>query len=243
MNPDSYRIHSSENMNDSFKPDAQPPSYQDLNYKSDLNEILIRYEIDLELGKRLELLREYKIVYIFDDSSSMNERLEDSPLNKGNYGEKVTRWQELELFGSISIEIATYFDPNGVDIYFLNHYPTLKGIKSCKEFQAIFRKLRANGYTELTKILTAVFDDNFERMRKKEKLLIIIVTDGEPTNHLGSGDVVGFRKCLCNRRIDYSFISIIACTDQKDIMRYLNGIDKDIKNLDVKKINLFCFVF
>lgn len=67
-----------------------------------------------------------------------------------------------------------------------------------------------------------------------KKLLIIIVTDGEPTDDRGNSDINGFKKCLQSRRpIDRIFTSIIACTDEEDSMDYMNKWDRNIPNLDV----------
>ncbi len=48
----------------------------------------------------------------------MNEQLEDSPLNRGKF--KATRWDELQEFMKISIEIAAVLNEDGCDVYFLN---------------------------------------------------------------------------------------------------------------------------
>ena len=45
--------------------------------------IVNRYEISLPFSSKLQKLNTFKIVFVFDDSGSMNTPLEDSPLNKG----------------------------------------------------------------------------------------------------------------------------------------------------------------
>lgn len=67
------------------------------------------------------MLEGFKIVFIFDDSSSMNSHLGDSPLLSKQ--SRVTRWNELEYFASIALELANCFDKSGCDVYFLNKQP------------------------------------------------------------------------------------------------------------------------
>lgn len=90
-------------------------------------EILNKYEISNDFSTRLQKhLRNTKIVFIYDDSGSMNSILNDSPLNTGVF--KATRWDELKNFSKIAIEIAAIFNPEGIDIHFLNR-PVAKNVK------------------------------------------------------------------------------------------------------------------
>ena len=113
-------------MNDVFYSDSNipPPDYQTLEdqrldteqrvhrVNSDLflsteekyREIVNKHEINIEYAKRLNLLQGYKIVFIFDDSGSMNTPLSESPLNKQNTLLKATRWDELLFFTTISLQ-------------------------------------------------------------------------------------------------------------------------------------------
>lgn len=143
--------------------------------------IIQTYEISQEFAGRLQLLNNFKIVFLLDDSSSMNSALGDSPLNKPGNMIKATRWNEAEYFATISIEIANLFDRNGCDIHFLNHKPPIRGVKSSQEFLNQFRAIKPNGYTPLTKALSNVLQENRQALNER-KLLIIILTDGEPTD-------------------------------------------------------------
>ena len=88
----------------------------------------------------MQLLLSYKIVFVFDDSGSMNTTLNDSPLNNANSLFKATRWDELKYFAEISIEIASVFNENGCDIYFLNRYPSpVKNIMNAGQLVNYFR--------------------------------------------------------------------------------------------------------
>jgi hypothetical protein len=114
-------------------PPYQPPKYEQFPNqqnqpqisREDLyKRIVTKYEISQEYSGRLQKLTGCKIVFIFDDSSSMNTVLNESPLNDMNRDRllKATRWEELQYFASISIEIANLFN-DSTDVYFLNKPP------------------------------------------------------------------------------------------------------------------------
>lgn len=76
-------------------------------------DIINKHEINIDYAQRLQLLQGYKVVFIFDDSGSMNTPLSESPLNNQDTLLKASRWDELQYFAKISVEIATLFDPEG----------------------------------------------------------------------------------------------------------------------------------
>lgn len=226
----------------------QPPSYNEsktyaATYADDatqldsntlFQQIKAKYEISKEFSDKLQLLQGFKIVFIFDDSGSMNTVLQDSPLNQPN-SLKATRWDELRYFANISIEIASLFDPTGCDIYFLNR-PSIKNLKldNLNEFLGTFTSTVPNGYTPLTKRLNEVLNDNLNLVKSERKLLIIIVTDGEPTTDEGNVDIRQFKRSLKSRHpIERIFTTIVACTDDDASISYLNKWDRELKHLDV----------
>lgn len=95
---------------------TQKTSHDDL-YRN----LVQKYEIGHDYANRMQQLAGFKIVFIFDDSSSMNSQLGDSPLLAKQ--SRVTRWNELEYFASIALELANCFDQSGCDVYFLNKQP------------------------------------------------------------------------------------------------------------------------
>ena len=89
-----------------------------------------------------------------------------------------------------------------------------------------------SGYTPLTNTFNSVLSDNVQAIKEK-KLLIICVTDGEPTNTSGDVDIKEFKKCLTNRYpIDRIFVTIVACTDEDESIDYLNKWDRQIKQIE-----------
>ena len=68
------------------------------------------------------------------------------------------------------------------------------------------------------------------------KLLILIATDGVPTDDKGQDDLVGLEKVLRECRypsIERMFVTFIACTDDLKSVAYLNQFDKKIPFIDV----------
>lgn len=148
-----------------------------------------KHRISLFFAKKLKNLSLFKIVFILDDSGSMNTLLEDSPLNKGTY--KATRWDELQEFIKISIEIANAVNPEGCDVYFLNRR-MVKSVKKPEEIMSSFKR-KPSGFTPITKRLSTVLKNNLQNDRK---LLVVIVTDGEPTSPEGKYLFFGKSKVL-----------------------------------------------
>lgn len=105
-----------------------------------LEEILERYEIGDELRKKLVLLNDFKIVFILDDSSSMKHLLTESPLLKVQT--RVTRWNELQYFANIALQLANFFDPDGCDVYFINKEHSLRNCKNLGELNSLFERTR-----------------------------------------------------------------------------------------------------
>jgi hypothetical protein len=170
----------------------QPPPYypqsQPLSKEEQFRNIILKYEISHDYAQRLQKLRDCKVIFIFDDSSSMNATLNESPLNEMNRNSmlKATRWDELQYYASISIEIATFFNNEineGTDVYFLNK-PPVKNIRSTESFMHHLKPLKPNGFTPLNKVFNLALNENLNAIRER-KLLVIILTDGEPSDDYG----------------------------------------------------------
>ena len=115
------------------------------------------------------------------------------------------------------------------------------------------------GPTPIVRILRYVLQEKQSEIQER-KLLILIATDGVPTNEHGKQDTKSLEYVLRNERrpIDRVPVTIVACTDDNQcigyeyiyiyicflcflidyfvyiyIYRYLNDWDKRITNLDV----------
>jgi hypothetical protein len=214
-----------------------PPSYEEASNNLKLTEktktienLIKEYEINIEYAEKLKVLNNFKIVFILDDSGSMNSKLADSPLinkNKSTSQQEVTRWDELKYFTNIIIEIANLFNTNGSDVYFLNRKSN-KNITDKQQLSYSFED-KPQGYTPLELRLQEVLNDN---PNLNKKLLIIIVTDGEPTDTNGKVNIKQFKDCLLKRPANV-YTTIAACTDDDESIEYLNNWDKQIPRLDI----------
>ena len=225
-----------------FSAPPQPPAYNNSNttqfnsnpltLEQKYQNIVRKYEISTLFAQKLQILQSYKIVFVFDDSGSMNTALQDSPLNNNNSLFKATRWDELQYFANISIEIASIFNPNGCDIYFLNRFPSpLKNITDPAQLVNYFHE-KPQGFTPLAQAVRNVLNDNPSHILGERKLLIIIATDGEPTSIDGKVNIPEFKQCIINRPRNV-FTTIVACTDDDSSVGYLNKWDRTLNNIDV----------
>ena len=143
-----------------------------INKDEKFREIINKHEISLYFSEKLQSLSAFKIVFIFDDSGSMNTILNDSPLNSGL--SKVSRWDELQYFAKISLEIANIFNDNGSDIYFLNR-PTARNIQNTDQLNSYFHN-KPSGFTPLSRVFRNVLNENSNAFLQESNLLVIIVT-------------------------------------------------------------------
>lgn len=184
-------------------------------------QIFQKYELNPDSIQKLEQLNQYKIVFILDDSGSMNTIEQAS---------NVSRWDELLHFMNISLEIALLYNTEGCDIHFLNR----QSVKNCKDktqLNSLFQD-KPYGYTLLTRTVQQVIDENPVDLLQGRQLLLIITTDGVPTDAVGNTNLPEFTNCLSNRP-SYVFTNIIACTNDQNSIGYLNNLDKKLPRLDV----------
>ncbi|CAF2757024.1 unnamed protein product [Rotaria sp. Silwood2] len=199
--------------------------------RAKFEQLIRRYEINKTFASKLGALDGYEIVFICDDSDSMNTELSDV---SGPYEKAPTRWDELKQTVSIVIDLASIFDPDGVDVYFLNREPMYN--KACYTY--LFNKISIvkiiSGPTPMVRVLRQVLKEKKNQIQER-KLLIFLATDGVPTDDNGQPRIDELRQFLLEERkpINQISVTIIACTDDNECMSYLNNWDKIIPNLDV----------
>lgn len=71
---------------------SQPKSKDDM-----LHDIISRHEISSFFAGKLQKLKTFKIVFIFDDSGSMNTTLDESPLNTTTFKVSLFLMQTFSL--------------------------------------------------------------------------------------------------------------------------------------------------
>lgn len=208
-----------------------PPVYDEAAKKARLKNIAQRFEICDEFAQYLTQLEGKEIVCLFDDSGSMNAGVDEQ--SGDPFRTSQTRWSELKAKAGIIIDIASAFDPTGVDVYFLNR-PPLRNIVCSEQLVNSPQFINPpSGGTPLAKVLKSILQEKVTEI-KERTLVILIATDGLPTNDAGNTDVQGFKDVLNSRNpLSKIFVTIMACTDDENVIGYLNGWDKELTNLDV----------
>ncbi|CAF1260538.1 unnamed protein product [Rotaria magnacalcarata] len=192
-------------------------------------EIAARYEISNESASRLWQLEGYEIVFLCDDSGSMGTAVGDTD---NAFAEHSTRWDELKQIVSTTVDISSVLDPDGLDIYFLNRPPMLR-VKHSSELIPTFDS-PPKGLTPITRVLRQILQAKQNEILER-KLLIIIATDGQPTDDYGKTDIGTLERVLKYERkaADRILITFCACTDDDQAVGYLNRWDETIPYLDV----------
>jgi hypothetical protein len=210
-------------------PPASAPYYDpEAELIQKLYSVAARYEIQEEFIKAIKMLFGWEIVLLLDDSGSMNQQ-SDSPPTSSAYS-TFSRWDELKRIVEHIMFIATTLDTDGIDLYFLNRSP-VKNVSSLDQVNHIF-STGPGGQTPLITAFNTILREKAHILTER-KLLVLIITDGEP-NDYGNNSVSEFGKCLQNKP-DNVYVGIVACTGDKQTMKYLNNFDNDkrIKNFDV----------
>ncbi|CAF2500643.1 unnamed protein product [Rotaria sp. Silwood2] len=182
-----------------------------------------KYEIRRDYAERLRILKDFEIVLLCDDSGSMKTPVDDG---------RQTRWEELCASAKIVLEVGTIFDENGVDLCFLNRRSFYR-IKEPREVEQAF-SVSPSGYTPLVTALRSVLQMPASRRGYDKKLLIFIVTDGEPTDEEGNPNRADLEHIMRNERnSDTTHVMFLLCTDEPACVDYLRQWDQTMKNVDV----------
>lgn len=200
-------------------------------------EICQQNEISDFFALKLRQLEGFDIVIIADDSGSMSTPLQNPALVNASpqllhqiaFGPTYRRWDELKSCVSIIVDIASCFDSDGIDVHFLNR-PGLLNITNPSQIMPAFQA-QPSGFTPINQTLINVLQHKAHVMTEK-KLLVVIMTDGEPTNASGQRNTEVLERTL-RQRSAQCHVTFVACTDDDSVMAYLNGWDESIPRLDV----------
>eukprot|EP00756_Hemistasia_phaeocysticola_P033911 Hpha_TRINITY_DN16491_c0_g2::TRINITY_DN16491_c0_g2_i1::g.162305::m.162305 len=180
-----------------------------------LQQMLDTYEISIAQEDDLGKLKRYDIVFLADDSGSMNA-------TETTGGVTQSRWKELQGTMAALIDFASYFDDDGTDIYFLNR-PGLEGVMDGKDarIKQCFDSM-PRGTTPLAARLRWVVES---RKEPSKPLLLIVATDGEPDEGVPAF-VATVRHVLTLPGRDVR-LGIMACTQDDRAVGWLNQLDDD----------------
>jgi hypothetical protein len=210
-------------------PSAPPMDAADARMEK-LRAVAGQHEIKPEWVAKLRQLEGMGLALICDDSGSMNTPVHGGGSTRNAYSKQHTRWDELCGTVCVIVELMTALNAEGVDVFFLNRPPML-GVKSAAQVVEAFRFAPPSGYTPLTRVVQQVLSVKQPVIRER-KLLLLIATDGQPTDDNGNVNIPAFLQTL--RSMPPSvFVQIMACTDDDASVSYLNEADRDIPRVDV----------
>eukprot|EP01062_Namystynia_karyoxenos_P049889 TRINITY_DN38463_c0_g1_i1.p1 TRINITY_DN38463_c0_g1~~TRINITY_DN38463_c0_g1_i1.p1 ORF type:complete len:400 (+),score=125.45 TRINITY_DN38463_c0_g1_i1:77-1201(+) len=182
--------------------------------KPGLQDLLDTYEVSVAAAADLEVLARYDIVFLVDDSGSMNQV-------EVTNGVRQTRWQEVKDTLAALIEFATYFDDDGTDVHFLNR-ASVEGVTDSKDPRLVQAfATRPSGRTPLSSRFRDVVS---KHAGGAKPLLVVIATDGEPDT--GAADFIQTARQLMGGRTDVR-LAVMACTQDQRAVRWLNSLDDD----------------
>lgn len=173
-------------------------------------------------------LNEKHIIFLCDDSGSMNSQV-DNKFMSGSVGGVITRWDELKYVVTEVFEISLIFDPVGMDVHFLNR-PSMLNVRSQTPILHAFGNPPSGG-TPLVARLNSISQTYRNTDQYKYSKLLIIATDGEPTDD----DPVysGFKQVI-RTLVEQGFnIAFLICTDREDQVKYINYVDRLYQQVDV----------
>lgn len=188
------------------------------------NQLVKQNELRPEIASQLyNVLSTCEIVLLCDDSDSMNKAIAEEGTDPFA-PKRSTRWLELKKLAAIIIDFVTSTNPNGLDIYFLNR-PPLYRVSSVAGLQSAFN-IAPNGGTPLIAALNHIYNEKLN-IPSDKSLLIVVITDGEPTD----GSRSDLYYTLVNKKLNVH-VSFAECTDNAEDMEYLDAWDCAIRNFD-----------
>jgi len=193
-----------------------------------LREICGRYEIRPDFAAKLRQLESFDIVFLIDDSGSMATAVDASP-GADPFGRRPTRWSEVQHYCNTVVDLAAALDADGIDVRFLNR-PGFSHVTNMAQVAPAFAP-PPSGFTPLAMAVSGILHEKAQVIAER-KLLLVIATDGEPTDAGGRVDIPGFTRVLRDRPANV-YVSIVACTDDEASVGYLSKLDRDIPRVDV----------
>jgi hypothetical protein len=167
-----------------------------------------------------------KVVLLLDDSGSMGTRVADPmslPYSRTGFP---TRWSELDMLAHSVIDYVSSTTPSGLDTYFLNR-PSLMGVTDHAQIAPAFLTPPRGG-TPIIGALRAIFDGYSALAAAGQRVLVVVVTDGEPSD----GSVMDLFNLLKYRRHPNIHVSLAEMSEDEETMRFLDGWDTLLPNFD-----------
>eukprot|EP01006_Ploeotia_vitrea_P032658 TRINITY_DN64853_c0_g1_i5.p1 TRINITY_DN64853_c0_g1~~TRINITY_DN64853_c0_g1_i5.p1 ORF type:complete len:296 (+),score=126.57 TRINITY_DN64853_c0_g1_i5:38-889(+) len=174
-----------------------------------------KYDLSDKYFGEIEQLIEYDIVLICDDSGSMHG----------------SRWKELKEVVTAVVNIGVATDQDGIELAFLNRQPDDGShLYRLNTATAAAKLFESNPYGR-TPLVGALRKHIQSANKKRGKTLIIVATDGEPTDTDGKSAFAALSIELHQKVHDKVKVAFIKCTEEP--LEYLDKIDREVDSVDV----------
>jgi serine/threonine protein kinase len=172
-------------------------------------------EIRLDFVISLRQLEEFDVVFLCDDSGSMNEI--DVTDKDGNV---VSRWATLKNSVGQVMRLACALDQDGVDCFFLKR-GDFRNVNKAQELEDAFAAIPTCTTTPLCAALRRIAAAHAAGTKP---VLVVVATDGIPCPAKDGETQEAFFAAL--KALPQKFhVSMLACTDKKEAIQWMDGMD------------------
>lgn len=120
-----------------------------------------------------ETLKNYDVILLIDKSGSMYDK----------DGTNKSRWERAHESTVALANAAQKWDADGISvILFAGSFKEYKNVTDGSLVDQIFKENDPSGSTDTAKALQYVFDQYFSARPNNKPILVLVVTDGEPTD-------------------------------------------------------------
>lgn len=136
------------------------------------------------------------------------------------------QWNNVAIALCRFLELATVYDGDGVDLYFMRSSERVSNARTVKEVFSTFRRIEPRGSTSITLSLDRILMDYLHRFtadRSIKRLNLIVITDGDITALENPADPI----ISCARSLD----SIPAPACQVGVQFVLIGSDGEAQRV------------
>ncbi|GAA5904391.1 hypothetical protein JCM8208_004182 [Rhodotorula glutinis] len=163
-----------QNLAHFYPPGSLQPVAQRIAQSGAIGILAQAWQLPLEVAMDLARIALFDVSLLCDDSASMS------------FAENGSRIDDMRLVLSKVSHASALFDDDGIEIRWLNSKKEGNGIKSEAQAIDLMSKIKFNRATPLgsslrSKILEPLVYKKVKKHALKKPLLVVIITDGEPT--------------------------------------------------------------
>ena len=185
-----------------------------------------RLNIRPDLSRKLSQLGGFDVALVLDDSGSMSQAFPGA----------TSRWAHLLESSMHAVDVcrAAAQPPRPIDAFFLNR-AAVRGITDSAQLRPAFTE-RPHGFTPLTRVFKqALATGSAPDGSRARPLLVVIMTDGLPTDDDGEDEVEPFLAELRALPGDVH-VQLVAFAEASGCLHYVQDLKQELARLDVSDI-------